>query len=79
LHAHDVLVDMGGFLEHVLAVGQEAVEKYIEECRTLGFDVLEISTGFITMPVDNILRLVEKVQKAGLKAKPGVRHPVRGG
>ena len=33
---------------------------------------IEISSGFITIPTDGWLRLVEKVQKAGLKAKPAV-------
>src|ERR1700736_6674746 len=37
-----------------------------------GFDIIEVSTGFITIPTDDWLRLVEKVQKAGLKAKPEV-------
>ncbi len=38
----------------------------------LGFDIIEISSGFITIPTDDWLRLVEKVQKAGLKPKPEV-------
>ena len=38
----------------------------------MGFDILEISSGFITIPVDDWLRLVEKVQHAGLKARPEV-------
>jgi phosphosulfolactate synthase (CoM biosynthesis protein A) len=71
-HSHDVLVSTGGFIEHVLTKGPEAVNRYIEECREVGFDILEISSGFITIPVDDWLRLVEKVQKAGLKAKPEV-------
>lgn len=71
-HSHDVLVSTGGFIEHVLTQGSEAVNRYIEECREIGFDILEISSGFITIPVDDWLRLVEKVQKAGLKAKPEV-------
>src|SRR5207248_5288968 len=50
----------------------EIVNRYIEECRNVGFDILEISSGFITFPVDDWLRLVEKVQSAGLKAKPEV-------
>ena len=33
---------------------------------------MEISTGFITVPVDDVLRLIEKVQRAGMKAKPEV-------
>ncbi len=38
----------------------------------MGFDIIEISSGFITIPTDDWLRLIEKVQQAGLKAKPEV-------
>lgn len=71
-HEHEVLVSTGGFIEYVLTQGADAVSRYIGECRELGFDVIEISSGFITIPTDDWLRLVEKVQKAGLKAKPEV-------
>lgn len=71
-HEHDVMVSTGGFMEYVLTQGREAVEKYIEACREVGFDIIEISGGFITIPTDDWLRVVEKVQKAGLKAKPEV-------
>ena len=71
-HRYNVLVSTGGFIEHVLTQGPEAVQRYIQECRDVGFDILEISSGFITIPVDDWLRLVEQVQKAGLKAKPEV-------
>jgi phosphosulfolactate synthase (CoM biosynthesis protein A) len=71
-HRYDVLVSTGGFIEHVLTQGPDAVAYYIGECRDLGFDIIEISSGFITFPTDDWLRLVEKVQTAGLKAKPEV-------
>ncbi len=71
-HRYNVMVSTGGFIERVLTQGPDAVEYYIQECRNVGFDILEISSGFITIPVDDWLRLVEKVQKAGLKAKPEV-------
>ena len=71
-HAHDVLVSTGGFLEYVLTQGAGAVRHYIRECKELGFDIIEVSSGFITIPLDDVLRLVEEVQKAGLKAKPEV-------
>ncbi len=71
-HAHDVLVSTGGFIEYVLAQGANAVHRYIQECKVLGFDIIEVSSGFITVPADDLLRLVEDVQKAGLKAKPEV-------
>jgi len=71
-HAHDVLVSTGGFIEHVLAQGAEMVRRYIRECKELGFDIIEVSSGFITVPPDDLLRMAEEVQKAGLKAKPEV-------
>jgi phosphosulfolactate synthase (CoM biosynthesis protein A) len=71
-HTHNVLVSTGGFIEHVLTRGPEAVDHYIGECKDLGFDIIEVSAGFITIPTDDWLRLVEHVQKAGLKAKPEV-------
>jgi phosphosulfolactate synthase (CoM biosynthesis protein A) len=71
-HEFDVLVSTGGFIEHVLTQGPEAVDYYIRECKQCGFDILEISAGFISIPTDDWLRLVEKVQKAGVKAKPEV-------
>jgi len=71
-HHHKVLVSTGGFIEHVLAQGAGAVDRYIKECREVGFDIIEISCGFITIPVNDWLRLVEKVQQCGLKAKPEV-------
>ena len=71
-HQHQVLVSTGGFIEHVLTQGNDAVDYYIRECKAIGFDIIEISTGFITIPTEDWLRLVEKVQAAGLKAKPEV-------
>jgi phosphosulfolactate synthase (CoM biosynthesis protein A) len=71
-HESDVLVSTGGFIEYVITQGREAVSRYIEECKKLGFDIIEISSGFITIPTDDWLRLVEKVEKAGLKAKPEI-------
>jgi phosphosulfolactate synthase (CoM biosynthesis protein A) len=71
-HKHNVLVSTGGFIEHILTLGSEAVDHYIRECKELGFDIIEISSGFITVPTDDLLRVVEKVQKVGLRAKPEV-------
>ena len=71
-HRYDVLVSTGGFIEYVLTQGASAVEQYIKECKEIGFDIIEVSSGFITIPIDDWLRVVEKVQRAGLKAKPEV-------
>lgn len=68
-HEHDVLVSTGGFIEHVLTHGRDVTDRYIQEVARIGFDILEISSGFISIPADHILRLVDRVQQAGLKAK----------
>jgi phosphosulfolactate synthase (CoM biosynthesis protein A) len=71
-HQHDVLVSTGGFLEYVLRQSTEAASQYIRECKELGFDIIEISCGFITIPTGDWLRLVERVKQAGMKPKPEV-------
>lgn len=69
-HEHDVYVSSGGWIETVLRYGEHAVDDYLREAREVGFDVIEISTGFITIPTSGLLRLIEKVRAAGIKAKP---------
>ena len=71
-HAFDVQVSTGGFLEYVLTQGEEAVHRYLAECRDLGFDIVEVSSGFISVPADDLVRLTDRVRKAGLRAKPEV-------
>jgi len=71
-HEHGVEVSTGGFLEYVLAQRGDAVQRYLEECRELGFDIIEISSGFVTLPVDDLVRLTRDVRDAGLKPKPEV-------
>lgn len=71
-HQHNVLVSTGGFMEYVVTQGPAAVDRYIRECKEVGFDIIEVSSGFITLPPDDWVRLVEQVQRAGLKAKPEV-------
>ncbi len=71
-HKHDVLVSTGGFIERVLTQGSDAVRRYVGECKQLGFDIIEISAGFVSIPIDDWLRPIELVRKSGLKAKPEV-------
>jgi phosphosulfolactate synthase (CoM biosynthesis protein A) len=71
-HEHEVEVSTGGFLEYVLTQRGDAVRQYLEECRELGFDIVEISSGFVTLPVDDLVRLTRAVGEAGLKPKPEV-------
>jgi len=71
-HDHDVYVSTGGWIENILARAAHHVDDYIAECKRLDFDMIELSTGFIQLPTPDLLRLIEKVKKAGLKPKPEI-------
>lgn len=67
----------GGYIERVLATSPSAsqssnVHKYLKTCKDIGFDVLELSSGFLSIPADDWALLVEETRKAGLKPKPEV-------
>ena len=69
-HENNAYVSSGSWIETVLRYGDDAVDHYLKEAKEVGFDVIEISTGFIMLNTSGLQRLVEKVVKAGLKAKP---------
>jgi phosphosulfolactate synthase (CoM biosynthesis protein A) len=71
-HEFNVIVSTGGFIEYVLTQGPAAVDRYVDECKALGFDVIELSGGFITLPIESTLRLMDRVHRAGLRAKPEI-------
>jgi phosphosulfolactate synthase (CoM biosynthesis protein A) len=48
------------------------VDRYLKECRRIGFDIVEVSSGFITIPDDDLVRLVGKVRDLGMLPKPEV-------
>lgn len=69
-HDHDVRVSTGGFIEWILARGTELVDPYLEECARLGFDIVEISSGFLAVPADDLVALTGRTLEHGLKPKP---------
>jgi phosphosulfolactate synthase (CoM biosynthesis protein A) len=80
-HKYGVLVSTGGFIERVLTEGHDVVRRYVRECKDLGFDIVEISAGFVSIPTNDWLRLIALVHKSGLKAKPevGIQFGAGGG
>jgi phosphosulfolactate synthase (CoM biosynthesis protein A) len=80
-HRHHVLVSTGGFLERALPLGPEAVEGCLDACRALGFDTIEISSGFVTAPADDLLALAKRGLDRGFHVKPevGVQFGAGGG
>ncbi|RRJ32479.1 phosphosulfolactate synthase [Halocatena pleomorpha] len=71
-HEFDVEVSTGGFIEHVLVADNAHVEDYVAEAGELGFDIVEISSGFLAIDVDDVVALTELVVDHGLKAKPEI-------
>jgi phosphosulfolactate synthase (CoM biosynthesis protein A) len=78
-HDHGVYVSTGGFVERVILQGSEAVDRYLEECKALGFDVVEVSSGLAPISLEDKVEIVRRVQEVGLKAKPEVSIMVGAG
>ncbi|WP_435335945.1 phosphosulfolactate synthase [Haloarchaeobius sp. TZWWS8] len=71
-HEFDVMVSTGGFIENVLVRDHDHVEDYVTEAADLGFDIVEVSSGFLAIDTDDMVALTELVQYHGLKAKPEI-------
>ncbi|KAJ5946209.1 hypothetical protein N7454_003048 [Penicillium verhagenii] len=71
-HDNGVYVSTGGWAEHLLTHPDvnTVFDRYLKKCKDLGFDVLELSAGFLSIPGDDWLRLVDKVHSYKLKPKP---------
>ncbi|KAJ3575506.1 hypothetical protein NP233_g1047 [Leucocoprinus birnbaumii] len=74
-HDYGCYVSTGGFIERILSVSsgnQGVIEKYLRTCKEFGFDVLELSSGFLSLPADDWAALVELTASQGLKPKPEI-------
>ncbi|XP_030528890.1 protein HEAT-STRESS-ASSOCIATED 32 [Rhodamnia argentea] len=69
-HEHNVYVSTGDWAEHLLRRGPSAFKEYVQECKQLGFDTVELNVGTLEIPEDTLLRLVRTVKSGGLRAKP---------
>lgn len=80
-HRHDVLVSTGGFLERALPLGSDAVDRCLDACRALGFDTIEVSSGLLTVPADDLCALAQRALDRGFHVKPevGVQFGAGGG
>lgn len=78
--AHQVKVSAGGLIEFVVTRGPGAVASYFDALADLGFDVVEVSAGFLAMPTPDYLRLVARAKQTGLfvKAEVGVQFGAGG-
>ena len=78
-HKHNVYVSTGGFVERVIAQGPEAVDKYLDECKSLEFDMVEVSSGLAPIKLADKVAIVKQVQRLGMKAKPEVSMMIGAG
>ncbi|XP_048493632.1 protein HEAT-STRESS-ASSOCIATED 32 [Beta vulgaris subsp. vulgaris] len=69
-HRHNVYISTGDWGEHQLRKGPSALKHYIEECKRLGFDTIELDAGSLEIPEEALLRYVHMIKSAGLKVKP---------
>uniref|UniRef100_A0A2N9FVZ7 Phosphosulfolactate synthase n=1 Tax=Fagus sylvatica TaxID=28930 RepID=A0A2N9FVZ7_FAGSY len=69
-HQHDIYVSTGDCAEHLLRRGPSAFGEYVEECKHLGFDTIELNVGSLEVPEETLLRFVRLIKSGGLKAKP---------
>lgn len=79
-HDHDVEAGVGGAIEWVVTRGAEAVERYFDAVRGLGYDVVEVSAGMLAIPDGDFVRLVRRAKASGLtvKAEVGVQFGAGG-
>ena len=78
-HQHNVYVSTGGFVERVIAQGPGAVDSYLEECKSLEFDMVEVSSGLAPIKLEDKVAIVKQVEKLGMKAKPEVSMMIGAG
>ncbi|CAA6668760.1 unnamed protein product [Spirodela intermedia] len=69
-HQHNVYVSTGDWADHLLRRGPSAFKEYVEECRGMGFDMVDLNSSSIRVPEETLLRLVRMIKTAGLKARP---------
>ncbi|CEK09830.1 phosphosulfolactate synthase [Legionella hackeliae] len=72
-HHNQVYVNTG---ERILIQDSCHIDQYLNETKELGFDIVEISSGMFEHPDDFVpedqVKLVKRVEKLGLKAKPEI-------
>ncbi|WP_264770589.1 phosphosulfolactate synthase [Coxiella burnetii] len=75
-HKYNVYVNTGGFIERIVIQNPNNVDRYLEETKALGFDVVEVSSGMFErtgdFSLDFQIDVVKRMQKIGLKPKPEI-------
>ncbi len=78
-HDHHVYVSTGGFVERVIVEGPDIVDRYLEDCKSLEFDMVEVSSGLAPIKLADKVAIVRRVRELGMKAKPEVSMMIGAG
>lgn len=79
-HENNIQLSAGGLIEALIPQGKKSIDGYFDALPDLGFDIVEISAGMISLPDTDFLRLVERAKKTGLavKAEVGIQFGAGG-
>lgn len=69
-HRHDVYVSTGDWAEHLLREGPSSFKQYVEDCKQLGFDTIEINAGSLKVPEESLFRFIRLAKSCGLQVRP---------
>ncbi|XP_024539899.1 protein HEAT-STRESS-ASSOCIATED 32-like [Selaginella moellendorffii] len=71
-HRHGIYVSSGGWGEDVLGGGRKSFKQYVQDCKDLGFDMIEFDVLCDKIAKDDFLYLTRMIKNEGLKPKPGL-------
>ena len=71
-HRNGIEVSTGGYLERVLLAGPDIVKRFLKDSKEMGFDIVEISTGLVYMPLEDKMNLIQYTRDLGLKPHPEI-------
>lgn len=71
-HGYDVRVSTGGFIEWVLVKAPHLIDQYLARVKEVGFDIVEVSSGYIAISNDDLVEITKRVTEHGLTVKPEI-------
>lgn len=72
-HSYGLHVSTGDWAEQVLACsGTSAIDKFVKNCKFLGFDIVEVKTNVPGVSEQAVVRLIRALKNVGLTVEPQI-------